>query len=340
MIKKHYHIVLFLVLILVLRNSQGHAGQSIAKDNFGHQQDTTKGRSKSGLVEKEIIPDLKSIYLGGVKGDDNIRFLDTARNLSDDSIKYHYIAVNDFNFQSFKKKKISEDLLKRVNRVNMGFQEYLWYKRLRDTYHKNNTNDRSLIAILIRDGQSTTINPKLLLEQLDKYPEEYKITDEWKELKRRLVGKDVTGYSLVEHEDHKMINARGEKISIKELASRKYFYTLVVFTASWCAPCHIEYEMFKNDFDSLAHKNVHLISYSLDEKIDRWKILLQKKNYIAECYCDQQGFRSPFVRELNIQSIPTYVLFDRQGTVVKKVTGNVQEMFKYINEGIREENKH
>lgn len=339
MIKKNHHIVLFLVLILVLRNSQGHAGQPIAKDNFGHQQDTTKGWSRSGLTDQEIIPDLKSIYLRGVKVDDNIRFLDTARNLGDDSIKLHYRAVNDFNFQSFKKKKISEDLLRRVNRINMGFQEYLWYKRLRDTYPKNNTNDRSLIAILIRDGQSTTINPNLLLEQLDKYPEEYKSTKEWQDLKKRLIGKDVIGHSLDVHKDYKILTQSGQKVSIRELASRKYFYTLIVFTASWCAPCQVQYEMFKSDFDSLAHKNVHLISYSLDEKIDRWKILLQKKNYIAACYCDQQGFRSPFVRELDIHSIPTYVLFDRQGTFVKKVTGNVQEMFKYINEGIREENR-
>lgn len=337
MINKHCQIAIFLVLLLMIWNSQGHAGQSIVNDNFSYQQDTTKGRFESGVVDQEIIPDLKTIYLNGAKVDDNIRFLDTARNLSNDSIKSHFREVNNFNIESFKKKKISEDLLRRVNRVNMGFQEYLWYKRLRDTYHKNNTNDRSLIAILIRDGQSTTINPKLLLEQLDKYPEEYKITDEWKELKRRLVGKDVTGYSLVEHEDHKMITARGEKISVTALADGKSRLTLVVFTASWCAPCQVQYEMFKSNFDSLATKNVHLISYSLDEKIDRWKNLLQKENYISECYCDLQGFRSPFVKELDIHSIPTYVLFDRQGTVVKKVTGNVQEMFKYINEGIREE---
>lgn len=328
---------LFFVLILAIWNSPGHAGQSIAKDNFSHHQDTTKGRGRLDLTDKEIIPDLKSIYLRGAKGEDNILFLDTACNLSDDSIKSHYRAVNDFNFQSFKKKKISEDLLRRVNRVNMGFQEYLWYKRLRDTYQKNNTNDRSLIAILIRDGQSTTINPKLLLEQLDTYSIEYKSTKEWQDLKKRLIGKDVVGYSLGERKDYKMLTPSGQKISIRELASRKYSYTLVVFTASWCAPCHTQYEMFKSDFDTLATKNVHLISYSLDERIDRWKNLLQKKNYISECYCDQQGFRSPFVKELGINAIPTYVLFDKQGTVVKKVTGNVQEMFKFINEGIREE---
>ncbi|WP_313265654.1 TlpA disulfide reductase family protein [Sphingobacterium sp.] len=316
-----------MVPFLPLCNNLKNSDKPLEKNNIGLLQDTIGGRAGSGLVNEEIIPDLKSIYLLGAKGDDNIRFLDTTRNLSNDSIKLNYKAVNDFNIESFKRKKISEDLLRRVELVNMGFREYLWYKILRDSYPKN---DRSLIAILIRDGQSTTIHPRLLLEQLEQYPAEYRATEEWKELKRRLLGKDATGYSLAEHGDYKMITSRGEKISIKELANGRNPYTLIVFTASWCAPCHVQYEMFKKDFDHLVTKNVRLISYSLDERVERWKNLLQKKNYISECYCDQQGFRSPFVKDLAINSIPAYVLLDKQGIVLKKVAGNPQEMFNYV----------
>ncbi len=189
------------------------------------------------------------------------------------------------------------------------------------------------------DGQSTTIRPDLLEAQLDTYPEDFKKTNEWINLKARLKPKEVTGYSIVEKIDAELITPQGSTIKLKDLVNGRNPYIVLAVTASWCAPCQNEYEYFKNSFDSLSSQNVRLISYSLDTKFESWQKLLDKKNYIAECYCDLQGFQSSFISDMSIKSIPTYLLIDDQGIVQGKYARNIKEMFNRITELVSVENK-
>lgn len=288
----------------------------------------------------DITPDLTSIYLSGIDISDQIAFLDTSLNLSDELINRLYTSIDSANQRYFASKEGGQDIALRVKRVNMGFQEYLWYKRLRSTYPKNSGKDRSCIAILVRNGQSTTIRPDLLDEQLDTFPEDFKNTKEWKDLKNRLKPKEVIGYSIVEQGKADLITPQGSTIKLKDLVKGEDPYIVLAVTASWCAPCQQEYEYFKSSFDDLANQYVRLISYSLDTKPESWRKLLNKKNYIAECYCDLQGFQSGFIKDMAIHSIPTYLLIDGKGVVQGKYSRNVTDLFNKISDSVSGDDKN
>jgi thiol-disulfide isomerase/thioredoxin len=56
-------------------------------------------------------------------------------------------------------------------------------------------------------------------------------------------------------------------------------FSLIVFSASWCIPCHKLIPLLK-EIDNDLHKNLNLIYISIDEQstMEQWKILLQKEN--------------------------------------------------------------
>lgn len=299
-----------------------HLGPAL-EERTNHQIDS--------LYKREIIPDLKSIFLEKEQINPKVRFLDTSLNLSDKEIKTLYQEVYNSNIKLFKSGEISKDLNNKIHSVNQGFQEYLWYKRLVNTKEKTDPKDRSCIAILIRDGSSNTVRSQLLSQLLESYPDEWKQSAEWIELKRRLQTNNIIGASILSYSNIDLLTPKGTTTSLEKAFRSERKYTVFVFTASWCQPCQSNYDLFRKNFDQLQHKNTHLISYSLDKNYESWLKLANKENYIKACYNDNSSFSSKLVKGLGISSIPSYIVTDENGTILAKYNGlQLPDLFRFI----------
>ena len=109
-------------------------------------------------------------------------------------------------------------------------------------------------------------------------------------------------------------------------------YTLLCFSASWCAPCHKKIPLLKEIYEKTTN-NLNLIYIATDENttIDNWNTLMEKENI---------KWRSLWLTDKNLKNdwqisvIPDYILVFPNGNA-KKISLNsekdIQELYSILN---------
>lgn len=106
----------------------------------------------------------------------------------------------------------------------------------------------------------------------------------------------------------------GNKISLDHIKGKKA--TLVVFWASWCAPCRKEIPGLKAFYKDYKSKGVSIVSISVDQNINAWKKAVREEKMpwpnLANLPADGQLIMTKF----NIKAVPTMFLLDTDGTIL------------------------
>lgn len=109
---------------------------------------------------------------------------------------------------------------------------------------------------------------------------------------------------------------QGNKIDVAKYKGKVVFLNL---WATWCGPCRAEMESIEQLYSSLNKENIEFIMLSLDRPGAEQNV----KNYIAS-----KRFTFPvFVpfnslpQQLNVPSIPTTFIIDKNGRIVEKKVG-------------------
>ncbi len=92
---------------------------------------------------------------------------------------------------------------------------------------------------------------------------------------------------------------------------------LIDFWATYCKPCIEEHEAMAKEMERLRKSNIRVIGISIDTNIDAWQKLLQKKNYKWENYVQAKG-KEAFNEHLGINSLPTYIIINHEGTILNR----------------------
>ncbi|MCI1779827.1 MAG: TlpA family protein disulfide reductase, partial [Bacteroidales bacterium] len=89
----------------------------------------------------------------------------------------------------------------------------------------------------------------------------------------------------------------------------------VDFCASWCAPCMGAMKYAKKLRQNYKGKNVAFIYLSLDKNNGSWKNAVQAFDIgtMSECYRIINLDSSDFIRTINVQLIPRYIIYDSKG---------------------------
>lgn len=147
--------------------------------------------------------------------------------------------------------------------------------------------------------------------------EAQRVANRFKELKRKkreceLLNKETGAYMELAFQ-----NAEGQEISTKGLSQP---YVLVDFWASWCKPCRQEIPYIQQALsqygDSLA-----IYAVSLDNNRDNWQKAIQEDNtqsFIQVIGTLRNGSRTRLLRQLDIKSIPTNFLLDKERRIIAK----------------------
>ncbi|PZP47042.1 MAG: hypothetical protein DI598_11460 [Pseudopedobacter saltans] len=94
--------------------------------------------------------------------------------------------------------------------------------------------------------------------------------------------------------------------------------TLFVFWASWCAPCRLETDQLKDQYDNIRKKDIDLVSVDLDDDPNRW-LLASKQDQIPWMNCFADGaWESRVARFFTLHQIPQNVLIGSDGKILAR----------------------
>lgn len=106
--------------------------------------------------------------------------------------------------------------------------------------------------------------------------------------------------------------------SILEKYKGKVIY--IDFWASWCSPCIAEFAAGERLKQAYSGKDVVFVYVSTDDDIGAWRSIAKSHgldNY-AHSYLLLNQETSPLNGQINLQEIPRYVIYDKQGRLIDK----------------------
>ncbi|MFI1773700.1 redoxin family protein [Thalassobellus citreus] len=123
-------------------------------------------------------------------------------------------------------------------------------------------------------------------------------------------------------------NYKGGTTSLSDLKGK---YVYIDVWATWCGPCKAEIPSLKKVEEAYHGKNIEFVSISVDngrgfqgktpeEKMAAskvgWKKMIAEKEMGGIQLFSNDGFKSDFVQDYKINSIPRFILIDPAGNVV------------------------
>lgn len=110
-------------------------------------------------------------------------------------------------------------------------------------------------------------------------------------------------------------NNAGGVLSLDDLKG-KYLYIDV--WATWCTPCVAEFPHLKRVEKEYHGKNINFLSISMDapKDHDKWKKMIVDKELGGIQVIADSSFKSQFVEDYEIRSIPRFILIDPEGVIV------------------------
>ena len=168
-----------------------------------------------------------------------------------------------------------------------------------------------------------------LLQTMEKICQEYWPSDVEKYTKKfRKEVKDTTLLSYIEQKyridpptsnELELQDTMGNNKTFKEiLNSHKGKVVYVDFWASWCGACLANMPDSKKLDAEFGLKGVVFIYITTDKKLDDWKYRIQEIGLKENNYVIRNDKSSKMFEELEISTIPRYLLYNKQGKLVHK----------------------
>lgn len=119
--------------------------------------------------------------------------------------------------------------------------------------------------------------------------------------------------------DFSLETLNGEQIRLSDLKGKGVFLN---FWGTWCKPCEKEMPYMENQYKKFKDKGVEILAVNIDESDFSVSTFVKRHNLTFPILMD----RGSVVTELyNIGPIPTTILIDKSGKVVKVLTGTMTE---------------
>lgn len=201
-------------------------------------------------------------------------------------------------------------LLDSLNSLNNDMLSYLLYKYLKSS--AKSLNALITFSNFITPSKIVTVTDQK--ELFEMYPESIKNSAEGKKLFLKINSFSVP--SEGEIDDFILSNTilktlKGETISAKAVFTRrKYEYYLIIFGASWCAPCRRENIFLKRHLNNMDTAKVKIIGLSIDNDALAWKKSVMQDDCNWENFLLKSGQESLLYKKNITKKIPFNLLIN------------------------------
>lgn len=105
------------------------------------------------------------------------------------------------------------------------------------------------------------------------------------------------------------------KVSLSDFRGQ---YIYIDIWATWCAPCLKQIPYLKKIEKRYHDKNIVFLSISVDKKSSKskWKNMVEKKNLTGVHLFSDNSFKSKFMKEFSVTSIPRFILINPKGEII------------------------
>lgn len=216
-------------------------------------------------------------------------------------LNYLYSPSTDLFYQ-IGNKKLTEYFIKNNRESIVVLRELFWRK---ENYDNNEL--AKLITLFDDDLKNSTAYIKL------------------KEYLSKKIELDKNGYSI----DFNWNDVYGKKYNFDAVLQEKE-YVLLVFWASWCAPCRAEIpELIK--FQNEYKDNVSLVSLSIDDNYDNWKKAVDKEKMPWLNLSSLPDNKKAIKEKYNISAVPSLVLLNSKGEIIINSVNDLSLIKKHLN---------
>ncbi|NML39993.1 TlpA family protein disulfide reductase [Chitinophaga sp. G-6-1-13] len=113
----------------------------------------------------------------------------------------------------------------------------------------------------------------------------------------------------------------GEIFTNESLKGTPY---LIIFSATWCIPCHEDLPVIKSMYDKYKHKGMKVVAFNMDDDVKKWQqyITKEKLSWINVSERTKKWADSNIRRAFDIESVPTYLLIDQQEEIIYNSKGD------------------
>ncbi|NBW34541.1 MAG: TlpA family protein disulfide reductase [Cytophagia bacterium] len=112
----------------------------------------------------------------------------------------------------------------------------------------------------------------------------------------------------------------GESFPVEQLKGKVIFLNL---WASWCGPCRAEMPGIESLYKGVAKEDLVFVMLSIDKKADEQKVknYVSSKGFTFPVYLVQSPFPNQLPEVLQVPSIPTTFVINKEGKIVYKNVG-------------------
>jgi thiol-disulfide isomerase/thioredoxin len=123
--------------------------------------------------------------------------------------------------------------------------------------------------------------------------------------------------------DFKVIDLNSNLLQLSSFKNNKY--VLLDFWASWCGPCREDFPFLKEMYSKYKGKGFEIISATKDDKLDLWRVAIQKENVEKWKHFSIKENKSTIADTYAVTSIPVKILIDKDGNIIGRWIGNSAE---------------
>lgn len=291
-----------------------------ARKNFSKEIDYLATLEKGNLISKEtfLMFSNRAYYLS------NLIELEQD-NLSEDSIKK--IILNDiFNspelpysfLQDFLDGLVRKKIIASVKLVKSANGSIADYREVYDKIEQSDALFKGKYKELLLFKYLELIAKSFSVTDFKKYANKFLETASSNYLKNKINEKYFLDFDELRllSDSLYLLSFEKEKLTFKTLLSQnKNKLIYIDFWASWCIPCRQAMPDSKTLRDKYKSKDITFIYLSIDKNFEDWQkaSLLENIATYQESYIVINPSASKYLKTLNVETIPRYLLFNSQG---------------------------